>query len=319
MNALGYRGTLVLWACAGWTLPLVCGSARQARGDVWEVYYNHPGGGIYKVNASGEVGCVVQTGKVTGLDFDDAGNLYFCTYGRYKGELYRLSPDQELAHVATLFDDTEPIVYRLWDIDITVDEEGWIYYNHPRGGVYHVDVMGSNGPLAEGMFTGLDMGPDGGLYMSMYNSARGDLYVLSEDGVLSHASEIFYDTRAQLLAWNIDILVGTDGGIYFNHPRGGIYRVDGTGATSLAVETDGVVTGLALDGEGNMYFSTYHKSYGDLYKWSGQERIDYVTTLFEDSDRMSYLWWDIDVVVIPEPGAVFILGIGGLALRRRRA
>ena len=189
----------------GIVLLPICVSSRKTHATILDAYYNHPRGGIYKVDSSGEVSSVLSDSP-TGLTFDGDGNLYYVTYGRYKGDLMMMSPDQQVTYLATIFDDPDSIYVKAWNIDVAVNSSGEVYYNHPRGGICKVDSFGEVSSVLPDSATGLTFDGDGNLYYVTYGRYKGDLMMMSPDQQVTYLATIFDDPDSiYVKAWNIDV------------------------------------------------------------------------------------------------------------------
>ena len=180
-------------------------ASQSVHATILDTYYNHPRGGIYKVGSSGVVSSVLSD-SATGLDVGMEQYLYFSEFSRYKGDLMMMSPDKQVAHLATIYDDPDPIGLKAWNIDIAVNNSGEIYYNHPRGGIYKVDSSGEVSSVLSDSATGLTFDGNGNLFYCRYSRYKGYLVMMSSDQQIKYLATIYDDPDPiAIQRWNIDV------------------------------------------------------------------------------------------------------------------
>lgn len=264
------------------------------------ILFTHPRGGIYEINpVTEEISLLVNyNGYATDLIFDDE-NLYFVPYSKRIAELMTWSPDDEVSTVERVHEDYDPWGIRPWDIDLAINN-GDIYYTHPRGGIYKINLAGEINPVLTdiGFATNIVFDDNENLYFVEYSRRMGELNILSPDNEIIKTMTIFEDYDPMgLRAWNMDLAI-KDKDIYFAHPRGGIYKLNlDSKEISPVVTGVGSVTDLVFDDDGNLYFVEYSRYVGKLSVLSPDGEIDTVGTIFEDYDPLGIRPWDIDLAV----------------------
>jgi hypothetical protein len=98
-----------------------------------------------------------------------------------------------------------------------------------------------------------------------------------------------------------------------------LYYLDGTNTRQLITQNDVVFNGTNLTSTALTYFQTANLMVSAGDPWNGKP-IGVLMTTPSPNLVNGYGYFDLDnVTLTPEPGALVLLGIGAVALRRRRA
>ncbi len=277
-------------------------ATQKAQGVSSDTYFTHPYGGINKMDSTGQISAVLpNVGRATGLAFDNSGDLYFGKFydDGHKIDLMKLSPKQELTNLGTIVE-VGTFVHK-WDIDLAVNDNGEVYFTHPYGGIWRVDATGqvSVGVPDVGTATGLIFDDDGNSYFGERYDHTIDLKKATGEDVTNLGRIV--EVGPVVLRMKIDLAVNDMGEVYFNHPYGGIHKMDSTGQIRTVLPDVGRATGLAFDNDGNLYFGKFYYDYHklDLMKMSPDQRLTNLGMIIEVGPTR--LTWNIDIAVISEP------------------
>jgi len=293
----------------------------DARGTAVDVYFTHPYGGIYKRDAGGQVSVVLpNVGRCTGLEFDDCGNLYFGRFydSYHKIDLMRMSPDQQVTDLGNIIEVGG--VTLSFGIDLSINQTGEVYFTHPYGGIYKMDLDGqiSTALPNVGEVVSMEFDDNENLYFGkLYDTNHKiDLIKMSPEHQLANLGNII-EVGEVTLTFDIDIAVSKAGEVYFTHPYGGIHKMDIAGQVSSVLPDIGRCTGLEFDDYGNLYFGMFYDNRHkiDLMRMSPEQQVTNLGSIIEVGTVT--LRWDADVAVIPEPATVLLVGFGCLAVMRK--
>ena len=179
--------------------------------DAGDVYFTHPYGGVHKIDSGGQITTVLSdVGEVASMEFYDNENLYFGKLydNNHKIDLMSMSPSQQVDNLGNIIEVGK--VTFSFDIDIAVSKIGEVYFTHPYGGIYKMDVTGHVSVVLPdvGRCTGLEFDDYGNLYFGEFYDDRHkiDLMRMSPDQQVINLGNII-EVGTTTLRWDADIAV----------------------------------------------------------------------------------------------------------------
>ncbi len=279
-------------------------STVQAAPTIY-VSFNSSSNAIQKVDSSGTVTTPTITGStpgnVYGLTSDGVSNLYASNgYG------FNIDKINVSTNVAAQFNTTGGMQYAA---DLARDGAGNVYVANNNGNnVLKYDSTGA-GSVFNSTLTGADavtVSTSGQVYVL---NGGTDIYKLDSSGVatsfvtgLSGARGLAFDSSGNLFT--------------LNYNAGAIVKIDSTGAKSNVARTGTDVYNnpkdLIFDADDNLYIA--NSSPNNIAKFV----FNTTTQAYDGTVYATLSAGPTGIALVPEPSSVALLGLGGLALLRRR-
>ncbi len=294
----------------------------------------------------------------SGMAFDAAGNLYYgnVTDSLSRVDLFKWSRDGTVTNLGQVIDRSAGAVYiGGWGFDLAISPSGDIYYNYPSvfdqvhtalkirsGSIESLSADGTHSTVVPDLDypSGITFDGAGNLYYGNVTDSLAcvDLFMRSPDGTVRSLGRVIDRSAGGVYigGWGFDLAVSPNGDIYYNYPSvfdkfdpelkirsGSIERLSPDGTRTTVVCGLDYPSGLAFDTAGNLYYGNVTDSLArvDLFMLSPDGTVTSLGQVIDRSAGAVYIGgWGFDVA-IPEPGMVFLLGLGGLVVltRKRRA
>jgi sugar lactone lactonase YvrE len=313
-------------------------------------------GSIERLNPNGTRDTIISgLDRPYGIALDDKGNLY---YGDFKlnvlaFELLKRSPEGTITNLGQVLDiPAGTFSISSWGGDLATNSSGDVFFNHPtvyeridgkyvmvrQGSLEKLSPNGTWSTVVSGLDrpTGIALDVAGNVYFGdfKFDILNFELFKLSTDGKISSLGQVLNIPSGPISigSWGGDLTVGPSGDIFYNHPTvyerldsgyvtvrtGSIERLDPDGTHTTVVTGLDQPLGIALDAAGNLYYGDYGGLRFEIFEWSPDGTI---TNLGEVLDipqgPISINMWGGDLAV-PEPSTLFLLGLGSMALVRKR-
>jgi len=230
-----------------------------------------------------------------------------------------------------------------------------VYYNHPRiveiadgkqstirpGSIEKLNPDGTRATVVSGLDdpSGIALDAAGNLYYGnvRHDPIQFDLFKRAPDGTSTYLGQV-RDTWGLISigGWAFDVAVSPSGDIFYNHPAvfqqvgwdyvriraGSIEKLNPDGTRTTVVSGLDDPSGIALDAAGNLYYGNVRHDpiQFELFKRAPDGTSMYLGQVRDTWGLISIGGWGFDVA-IPEPGTVFLVGLGGLVIltTKRRA
>lgn len=313
-------------------------------------------GSIERLNLNGTRNTIVSgLDRPHGIALDDRGNLY---YGDFKldvlaFELSKRSPDGTVTNLGQVLDiPPGNISISSWGGDLTVNSSGDVFFNHPtvyertdgkyitirQGSIEKLNPNGTIETIVSGLDrpTGIALDVFGNIYFGdfKFDILNFELFKLSNDGTISSLGNVLDIPSGpiSISSWGGDLAVGPSGDVFYNHPTvyerldggyvtvrtGSIERITPDGTHITVVTGLGHPLGIALDSIENIYYGDYGNLRFELFKRTFDGTITNLGQVLEiPQGPISISMWGGDLAV-PEPATLLLLGLGSMALLRRR-
>ena len=311
-------------------------------------------GSIEKMNPDGTHSTVVSgLNNPSGIALDTAGNLY---YGNVEEDhcisLFKRTPDGMVTNLGTVVDRMGYSMFiGEWGFDVAVSPSGDIFYNHPSfkeyvngqwitvrsGSIEKVNPDGTRSTVVSGLNnpSGIALDTAGNLY---YGNVEEDhcisLFKRTPDGMVTNLGTAVDRTGYSMFIgeWGFDVEVSPFGDIFYNHPSfeeyvdgqwikvrsGSIEKMNPDGTHSTVVSGLNYPSGIDLDNAGNLYYGNVDDHTISLFKRTPDGMVMNLGTAVDRTGYSMFIGeWGFDVAV-PEPSTLFLLGLGSMALLRKR-
>lgn len=314
-------------------------------------------GSIEKISTDGtHITVVSGLNNPSGIALDNAGNLYYGNVLEdHNISLFKRTPDGIVTNLGMVIDRSEYSMFiGEWGFDVAVSPFGDIYYNHPKllecvvggqcvevrsGSIEKMNPDGTHSTIVSGLNnpSGIALDAAGNLY---YGNVMEDhnisLFKRTPDGTVMSLGMVVdrSEYTMSIGEWGFDVAVSQSGDVYYNHPKllkcivggqcvevrlGSIEKISPDGTYSTVVSGLNYPSGIALDTTGNLYYGNVMDDHNiSLLKLTPDGMVMNLGTVV---DRTGYYMtigeWGFDVA-IPEPSTLFLLGLGSMALLRRR-
>jgi sugar lactone lactonase YvrE len=277
----------------------------RALADPVLFFSSYNNGTIYALDASGTVSPYVSTPGPGGLALDAAGNLYTANYNA--GTVTKITPDRDVSTYASGFS---------YPWGLAFDASGNLYVSNT--GISAGTTISKITPnaasvsiFATGLSQPVDMAFDSQGYLYVANYGTGAVSKITPAGDVSTFAQVGLGAYGLAIDADDNVYVGINDVTHAQY-NGVIYKITPGGTINTFATGVYDPYGMCADASGNIYVGT------DLPPTRSADIF-----VFDPVGNRSILAADLvaatDVLAVPEPASLALLGIGaGLLLMRRR-